>query len=238
MLSNWSKERVEQVLQEKEWLREQRPIQNGTQFILVDGTPIDCYTTGRVVVRGRETEIQIKAKEIFDKSPSLRESPTTTATPSHIQPTAAPNRVFIVYGRDVQAREQLELILRRLRLEPIVLQNIPGNGDTLIEKLETLTDADFACVLLTPDDKGHLAKKPEEIKFRARQNVVLELGMVLAKLGRSRVAILVKGEGLEKPSDIDGLIYIPFSERVDEVKVTLAANLQKAKFDIQLENLV
>ncbi len=65
-------------------------------------------------------------------------------------------------------------------------------------------------MLLTPDDEGHPRDRPGEKKFRARQNVVLELGMVLAKLGRRRVAVLVKGSDLERPSDIDGLIYLQF----------------------------
>jgi predicted nucleotide-binding protein len=50
-------------------------------------------------------------------------------------------------------------------------------------------------------------------KYRARQNVVLELGMVLARLGRKRVAILRK-KTVEQPSEIDGLIYMSFDEKV------------------------
>src|SRR5207253_4763411 len=135
-------------------------------------------------------------------------SPATSPTPltegSHNQYS---NRVFIVYGHDVDAREQLELLLRRMKLEPVVLQNIPSAGQTIIEKLETCSDVTFACVLLTPDDEGHAIAKVNEKKPRARQNVVLEMGMFLAKLGRKRVAILHKGS-IELPSDINGLLYI------------------------------
>ena len=179
--------------------------------------------------------MQKEAFSIFSNAPSLQAKPVGAPVD---QLQSAPTRVFIVYGHDTESREQLELILRRLRLEPIVLQNLPTAGDTLIEKLEALTSADFACVLLTPDDEGYPRGKPDEKKFRARQNVVLELGMVLAKLGRKRVAILVKGGGLERPSDIDGLIYIPFQDRVDEVKNMLAANLQETGFDIQVKDLL
>ena len=79
------------------------------------------------------------------------------------------------------------------------------------------------------DDQGHVAGKSEEIQYRARQNVILELGMVLARLGRPRVAILHK-ESVELPSDIAGLIYIPFKERVDEVKAKLFGELQAAGY--------
>ena len=237
----WTREQIEAVLQENEWQFETKPLPNGAlQFVLTDGTPISWWpTTGNVLVQGKATEVQEKAKEIFGKEPPIPAAASVAVqSPQEPVRSAPPNRVFIVYGHDVLAREQLELILRRLRLEPIVLQNIPGGGDTLIEKLEELTDADFACVLLTPDDEGHIAGKSNEIKPRARQNVVFGFGMVLARLGRSRVAILVKGSELEKPSDMQGLIYIPFSDRVDEAKNLLAANLQNAGFDIQVADLL
>ncbi len=234
-MRRWSKEQVEQILSEKGWVSPAREIQNGVQYTLPDDTRVNWYTTGTVVVGGKATHLKSEAADIFsDQPPELaRISPAVSEAD-----TSPPHRVFIVYGHDSQAREELELILRRLRLEPIVLQNLPAAGDTIIEKLESLTAADFACVLLTPDDEGHRHGQPNEKRARARQNVVLELGMVLAKLGRKRVAILVKDENLEKPSDIEGLIYLPFRERVEETKNHLAANLQKAAFPIQVADLL
>jgi len=103
----------------------------------------------------------------------------------------------------------------------------------VIEKLERYLGEHggvaYACVLLTPDDEGHLVGHAEEKKYRARQNVVLELGMVLARLGRARVAILHK-QSVELPSDIAGLIYIAFQERVEEVKANLFKELQSAGY--------
>jgi predicted nucleotide-binding protein len=97
-------------------------------------------------------------------------------------------------------------------LEPIVLANLPTSGDTVIEKLEHYLkehgNIGFACVLLTPDDEGHKSGKPEEKKYRARQNVILELGMVLARLGRQRVAILTK-ESVETPRPSQDARRIP-----------------------------
>ena len=145
--------------------------------------------------------------------------------------------MFIVYGHDTDVREQLELLLRRLRLEPVVLQNLPSRGATVIEKLEANTEVRYACVLLTPDDEGHRSGRPGEKMPRARQNVVLELGMFLAKLGRRRVAILHKGD-IELPSDINGLVYIPFEERIDEIKERIAAEIQEAGFDINIKDLL
>lgn len=121
------------------------------------------------------------------------------------------NRVFIVHGRDDAAKEAVARFVSRLGLEPIVLHEQPNAGRTIIEKLEAHLDVDFAIVLLTPDDIGALAVKPVETRPRARQNVVLELGLFLGALGRNRVCTLHRGN-VELPSDYDGVIYVPMDD--------------------------
>jgi len=44
---------------------------------------------------------------------------------------------------------------------------------------------------------------------RARQNVVLELGYFVGRLGRTHVCALKRGE-VEIPSDFDGVVYVDF----------------------------
>lgn len=74
--------------------------------------------------------------------------------------------------------------------------------------------------------------------FSIRQNVVLELGMFLAKLGREKVAILLKESiDFEKPSDIQGLIYIPFSNKVDEVSISLIRELSRQGYNIDASKI-
>ncbi len=242
-MMRWNEANVEAVLKKESWPYEKRSIQHGIQFVLnVEGDiKVNLYNTGTVLVQGKNNDVKRKAEQLFAQQAHSHQTPDSANLSSDLE---IPTRVFIVYGHDVQAREQLELLLRRLKLEPIVLQNVPGGGDTIIEKLEKLTRADFACVLVTPDDEGRKqssdSSQDEELRPRARQNVVLELGMVLARLGRTRVAILVKernGE-LERPSDIDGLLYIPFRDHVNDAKNLLASNLQNAGFSIQIEDLL
>ncbi|RKU09145.1 hypothetical protein C6503_21630 [Candidatus Poribacteria bacterium] len=96
-------------------------------------------------------------------------------------------------------------------LTPTVLDEQPNKGRTIIEKLEDLADeTGFAIALLTPDDVGASKKNRNDLKPRARQNVILELGYFLA-LGRQRVCILYK-EGVELPSDIQGVVYVPMDD--------------------------
>ena len=131
-------------------------------------------------------------------------------------------------------------MLRRWGLEPIILDQLPSEGQTIIEKLESYTDqVGFAVVLATPDDEGHRVQHPDEKKYRARQNVVLELGILLAKLGRHRVAILLKQQDLmERPSDIQGLIYIPFKDDLPrEAGLLLAKEMAVQGYEIDVQRL-
>jgi predicted nucleotide-binding protein len=121
-------------------------------------------------------------------------------------PTDSEARIFVVHGHDRDARDQLELVLMRLGLKPFILQNSNGGSRTIIETLEQniYRDAAFGIILLTPDNFGYSKIAGEtEKQPRARQNVILEMGMVMAALGRPRMAFLQKG-ALERPSDTDG----------------------------------
>jgi predicted nucleotide-binding protein len=151
-----------------------------------------------------------------------------------------PNKVFVVYGHDETARNQLEAMLRRWKLEPLILDQLPSEGQTIIEKLEKYTaEVRFAVVLATPDDEGHRAGHEDEKAYRARQNVVLEFGMMLAKLGRRNVAILMKQmDKMERPSDIQGLIYIPFKDNLQKDAGPLLAKEMTAQgYHISVANL-
>lgn len=121
------------------------------------------------------------------------------------------NRVFIVHGRDEAAKEAVARFVSRFDLDPIILHEQPNAGRTIIEKLEGHLDVDFAIVLLTPDDVGGFAADPPTLQNRARQNVVLELGLFLGALGRKHVCVLHKGN-LELPSDFDGVVYVPMDD--------------------------
>jgi predicted nucleotide-binding protein len=140
--------------------------------------------------------------------------------------TAYSNRVFIVHGHDDLSKERLAHILIDLGLSPIILHDQPNLGRTLIEKFEEeACDVGYAFVIMTPDDFGieknlyadiQKGIRQEGLRFRPRQNVVLELGFFFGKLGRKRVCCLVKGE-IEKPTDFSGITYLQFNTKIDEV---------------------
>jgi predicted nucleotide-binding protein len=215
-------------------IKTEKPLPNnmGTQLRLENGAIVNIYNNGNYNVQGKNCDSAKAALGIPAPSLSDREQPRI--------PNAeyTNNNVFVVYGHDSAAKTELEAMLRRWELNPIILDQIPSEGSTLIEKLEKyFKQVGFGIVLATPDDEAYPKGKTDEKKFRARQNVVLELGLLLAHLGRKRVVILLKDqETMERPSDIQGLVYIPFkSELAKESGLLLAKEMtaQGYKIDIQ-----
>lgn len=194
-------------------ITEIKEIQNGKCICLNNGGKVNCYNTGKHNIQGKGQE---DIRSILEGT---------------IQKNS--RKIFVVYGHDEIARTQLEALLRRWDLEPIILDQQASSGQTIIEKLEEYgSDVGYAIVLATPDDEGK-AKDESVYKSRVRQNVVLELGMFLAKLDREHVAILLKeAVDFEKPSDIQGLVYIPFQNKVDEVSISLIRELSKQGYTI------
>jgi predicted nucleotide-binding protein len=146
------------------------------------------------------------------------------------------SKVFLVHGHDDSARETTARFLERLKLEPIILHEQANEGRTIIEKVEHYSEVVFAVVLLTPDDVGGLNVQNPELKPRARQNVILELGYFLGKLGRTRIAALLKDD-VEKPSDYDGVVYISM-DKAGAWKLQLARELKTAGLNIDLNDAV
>ncbi|HEU5408470.1 MAG TPA: nucleotide-binding protein, partial [Nitrospira sp.] len=156
-----------------------------------------------------------------------------TFTQNNAPALAGSRKVFVVHGHDNKAKRTVASFLKNLNLEPIILHEQPNKSRTIIEKFEQHTDVAFAVVLLTPDDFGGSVSTRRKTKLRARQNVVFEFGYFVGKLGRKRVCALMAGK-IEKPSDIDGVLYIPF-EADGEWQIELGRELQAAGIEVDLK---
>jgi len=136
----------------------------------------------------------------------------------------AAGRVFLVHGHDYGAVHEIARFLEKARLEAVVLQEQPNAGSTVIEKLSEHSNVGFAVVLMT------------EQRLRSRQNVILELGYFLGKLGRQRVTVLYR-RGVEIPSDYTGVLFIPFDE-AGAWRLFLARELKTAGLEVDLNSLM
>ena len=121
--------------------------------------------------------------------------------------------VFVVHGRDIEMRDSVVSFLKKNNIKYCVLEEKASLGQTLIEKILSIS-VGFAIILYSDkDDYGGLQSdlSINSFKKRARQNVVFEHGLFIGKLGREKVVFIMKPD-VEIPSDIEGLVYISYND--------------------------
>ena len=133
----------------------------------------------------------------------MEEESSAPQKPSINSPTYG--KVFIVHGHDGELKQSVARIIEKQGIEAIILSEQANKGRTIIEKFEDYSEVGGAICLFTADDYGR-AKKDAKDNTRARQNVVLETGYFMGKLGRSKVVVVAEN-GLELPSDMQGIVY-------------------------------
>ena len=138
-------------------------------------------------------------EERSSNPPVNQAAPETTRLPSR--------KVFLVHGRDNDAKNEVARFLGKIGLEEIILHERPNSGRHLLTKFQEESEgASFAVVLITPDDEGGLSGEAPR-KLEQGKTSSSSLAFLSGSLGAARVAPLVKGD-VEKPSDFDGVGYI------------------------------
>lgn len=152
------------------------------------------------------------------------------------------SEVFVVHGHDGEMKQALARFITHLGFIPIVLEEQPDLSQTIIEKFEKHSKSPgYAVVLFSPDDEGrsknlNLDGSLSDLKSRPRQNVVLELGFFIGKLGRDRVCVVRRGE-MEQPSDFSGVLYTPFDDE-GGWKQKLARNMKSVGYQVNANALL
>jgi predicted nucleotide-binding protein len=171
----------------------------------------------------------------LSKKSATAGSPGHLSSPAHVSAVNRAEPIFVVHGRDTAAESQTLLLVERTTgRSAVVLHEQVAGGRTVIEQIERhAAGAGYAIILLTGDDEGGL--RGGELKPRARQNVILELGYFWGHLGRDRVAVLVE-EGVELPSDAGGIHYITIDSG-GGWKAKLLRELANAGFEVEWDKL-
>lgn len=145
------------------------------------------------------------------------------------------SKVFIVHGHDDGAKETVARFVDKLGFQAVILHEQVDSGDTIIEKLEKHTDVGFAIVLYTECDIGGVKSNPEDLKPRARQNVIFEHGLLIGKIGRANVVALVKGN-VEIPNDISGVVYKAM-DTGRAWKYSIAREMKNSGYDVDMNKI-
>lgn len=179
--------------------------------------------------RGFE-DIKNISNRIFGECRSqLSNTPNTSKAPMD------KSKVFIVHGHDDAAKSEAARFVESLGFKAIILHEQASLGDTIIEKIEKNSNVGFGIVLYTPCDLGASKEEKDQLKPRARQNVVFEHGYLIGKIGRENVCALVKGD-IETPTDISGVVYIKM-EGEKEWKYKVADEMKARGYDVDLNKI-
>jgi predicted nucleotide-binding protein len=114
--------------------------------------------------------------------------------------------VFLTHGSAQDWREVQSHIERDIGYKTLELAQQPNLGRSILLKLEQESSrCNSAVIVMTGDDSD------ADGNARARENVMHEIGYFQAKFGLSRVCLLHE-DGANIPSNIHGLVYIPFTK--------------------------
>jgi predicted nucleotide-binding protein len=196
--------------------------------LVLGGGPDPIYKVHQWLADGKADSLALLNQAVKSIEEDLAE--IGNSSPASARPKlATSDEVFIVHGRDSPAKTEVARLIERAGLKAIILHEQANQGRTIIEKFEAHGGAaGFAVIVATPDDVGGLDK--DNLRLRARQNVIGEMFWFAAKLGRNRVCALKKGD-IEMPSDFAGLSYTEMDDR-GAWKAELLRELQAAGYKV------
>jgi predicted nucleotide-binding protein len=167
--------------------------------------------------------------------PSPRPRPAPRPRENRVVKRAQSKTIFIVHGHNKAMKYELGHSLQKAGLDVTILDEQTNEGRTLLEKFsDHAAEAGFAVVLLSADDVGR-AKDATVDNFRARQNVVFELGFFCGKLGRDKVCA-VRENGVEIPSDVHGFAYFDY-DSAGSWKHRVAKEINRAGIKVDFDKL-
>jgi predicted nucleotide-binding protein len=185
--------------------------------------------------RGKQRAISLIEAAITDLEESLDNEEIQGTEPTITE--YDDKKIFIVHGHDEQTKTDVENVVSKLGLEPIILSDCANTGRHILQKFTEETDQiGFAIILMTPDDLG--GKTKDDLNPRARQNVVMELGFFIGKLGPKRVAVILSDKNIEIPSDINGIVYTSYTYSDNAWKLGLLKELKHAGYAVDANKLL
>jgi Predicted nucleotide-binding protein containing TIR-like domain len=110
----------------------------------------------------------------------------------------------------LQIAKELQVLLKHSCNTKIWNQGLFGASQITIDTLLKTPDLfDFAILVFTPDDSG--VSRDEDI-YIPRDNVLLELGLFMGRLGREKTFVVYdKSKKIKIPSDLNGFTPVTFN---------------------------
>ena len=183
------------------------------------------------IEKAKLREVSNTSSALLKKVRLLLYPPTETKLSKEVRS----NKIFVVYGKEDEVSSDVIQTLHKLELEPIIIHEATSQK-TVIDKIGEYPHVSFAVVVLSPDDLAYPKEETaEQAKYRSSQDVILELGYFLGKLGNQNVvAIYKKEEDFEVPNGFSGVIWIEYKTGW---YFQLIRELKECSFDVDANKL-
>ncbi|HEY2217024.1 MAG TPA: TIR domain-containing protein [Solirubrobacteraceae bacterium] len=184
-------------------------------------------------------------------STELAHHGATGSTPAEREPADAPSpapaqaqQVLLAHGRDEGWKQAVEHLLEQAGEHEIRIVNRRAEergrlADVLSEETRSSPGSRYAVILLTADDVGGPRLESADEPFfstRAHQQVVFEMGFLVAALSPGRVCVLYE-DGVELPYDLEGVSHVRL-DLAGTWQPKLLLHLRRAGFDYDMNKLV
>jgi len=198
------------------------------------------------------TSIRVEERKSRHQIPKNPEEVLTTQLNNETQNAIGkftankPIVVFVVHGRNLEARDSMCAFLRSIGLHPITFDEVVLQAGKVLPYIGEILDTAFSLaqavvVLMTPDDEGCLRepfREPSdpsheiELTPQARLNVVFEAGLAIGGHFRNRTVLVEIGR-IRPFSDIRGRLTVRLNNSISKRK-DLINRLQFAGCSVDL----
>ncbi len=145
------------------------------------------------------------------KPPMPKEAAPAEPRAKDASPSGA-GSVLLLHTREDEISLSVVSLLDKLGIEAAMLDDTESSTSTKIDQIVGLPDVSFALAILSSDDRSGLPGLTAKIaKPKHRQDIIFELGFLVGKIGKGRVAVLHGGERpLDIPSGFYGIEYLSY----------------------------
>jgi predicted nucleotide-binding protein len=145
-----------------------------------------------------------------------------------------PKIIFVVESSKETMNKECLGLLQKMGFETILFPYHDLSQKTIEERFRKFWDVSFAVVMLSGEEFSYSKdKKPKDARLRTSQTTVLELGFLLAKLGRQNTFVLYyEQDNFLLPTDSINVIYTAYNPSGDWRKL-LFNRLKLAGFTIE-----
>lgn len=147
--------------------------------------------------------------------------------------TSTGTKVLLLHSGEDEMTVSVIDLLDKLGVDTIMPDASQESTAEYMGEIAGISKVSFAVYLLNPDEKTLFPGLPGKIsKAKPRQDTIFELGLLVGKLGRDRVAVLFRRErGVDIPDDFFGVNYVAF-DAAGGWKINLIKLLKASGFKV------